>query len=365
MKIGILTHYDVNNLGAQLQMYATYHTLLGLGHQPVILTYNKNFDFAYDQRLRNQISLRSVPYLLREFLLKKGLRQTWHNTKKYSINRNFRMTHFAFENYATSDVEAVIVGADEVFSLEVGINMMMYGHGMKTGNIIAYAPTFGQTDMAIIEKHHARALIESGLRSFIALSARDQHTWNMISCLTGREPAIVCDPVIIYNFGADIPQAKRINKNYLAIYSYDRNMTDLQEIGAIQAFAKKRGLLTVSIGNYHKWCDMNIACDCLQWLDYMQNAEMVITDTFHGAVVSTILQKETAIMLRSINYHKLSALLHDMRIEDRAISAITQQELDRVFSGNTDFAQVNTTLEALRKQSMLYLQNAISRCKEK
>lgn len=365
MKIGILTHYDVNNLGAQLQMYATYHTLLELGHQPVILTYNKNFDFAYDQQLRNKVGLRSVPYFLREFLLKKGIRQTWHNVKKYCLNRDFRTKHFTFENYATSDAEAVIVGADEVFSLEVGINMMMYGHGMKTGNLIAYAPAFGQTNMAIIEMHHARALIESGLRSFKALSARDLHTWNMISSLTGREPALVCDPVILYDFGTHIPQAKQIKKKYLAIYSYDRNMTDFQEIRAIQAFAKKKDLITVSIGNYHNWCDMNIVCDCLQWLGYMRNAEMVITDTFHGTVVSTILQKDTAVMLRSINSNKLSSLLREMRIENRAVFAITQQELERVFSDSTDFFQVNTALDALRKKSMLYLQDAISSCKEK
>lgn len=365
MKIGILTHYDVNNLGTQLQMYATYHTLLKLGHEPVVLTYNKNYDFAYEQKLRNQVGLRSVPYLMREFLFKKGFRQTWHNAIKYCINRDFRRKHFTFEYYAASDAEAVIVGADEVFSLEVGINMMMYGHGMKTGNLIAYAPAFGQTEMATLERHHARVLIESGLRNFKALSARDQHTWDMISKLTGKEPALVCDPVILYDFAAQIPQAKRISKKYLAIYSYDRNMTDPQEIRAIQAFAKRKGLLTVSIGNYHKWCAKNITCDCLQWLDYMRNAEMVITDTFHGAVVSAILKKETAVMLRSINSNKLSAILRDMKIESRAVSAITQQELERVFSNSTDYAQVNAALEALRRQSMLYLQNAICSCKEK
>ena len=31
MKIGILTHYNVNNQGAQLQMYALYNKLKELG----------------------------------------------------------------------------------------------------------------------------------------------------------------------------------------------------------------------------------------------------------------------------------------------------------------------------------------------
>ena len=54
-----------------------------------------------------------------------------------------------------------------------------------------------------------------------------------------------------------------------------------------------------------------------------------------------------------------------MKTESRAVSAITQQELERVFSNSTDYAQVNAALEALRRQSMLYLQNAICSCKEK
>lgn len=45
MKIGILTHYTVNNQGAQLQLAAMCEFLQQLGHTPVVLTYEKNFDF--------------------------------------------------------------------------------------------------------------------------------------------------------------------------------------------------------------------------------------------------------------------------------------------------------------------------------
>lgn len=42
MKIGILTHYTVNNQGAQLQLAAMCEFLRQLGHTPVVLTYEKN-----------------------------------------------------------------------------------------------------------------------------------------------------------------------------------------------------------------------------------------------------------------------------------------------------------------------------------
>ena len=53
MKIGILTHYNVYNMGAQLQLSAMRHYLEDLGHQPVVLTYEKNFDFLEGEKEKN------------------------------------------------------------------------------------------------------------------------------------------------------------------------------------------------------------------------------------------------------------------------------------------------------------------------
>ena len=46
MKIGILTHYNVSSHGAYLQLYAMSRILQERGHEPFVLTYRKNFDFA-------------------------------------------------------------------------------------------------------------------------------------------------------------------------------------------------------------------------------------------------------------------------------------------------------------------------------
>ena len=69
MKIGILTHYNVNNQGAQLQLYALYHYLKSLGHDMYVLTYNKNFDFIPEEAEKNNVSLGSVPYYIRNYLI--------------------------------------------------------------------------------------------------------------------------------------------------------------------------------------------------------------------------------------------------------------------------------------------------------
>ncbi|MEO3237621.1 hypothetical protein ABHC67_08790, partial [Parabacteroides distasonis] len=99
MKIGILTHYDVNNQGAQLQLFATYKVLEKLGHIPIVLTYRKNYDFIPQLERRNQISLASVPYIIKHFLLEKGVKLTWHNVRKYLVNKRFREQCFRSDRY--------------------------------------------------------------------------------------------------------------------------------------------------------------------------------------------------------------------------------------------------------------------------
>ncbi|NNU77322.1 polysaccharide pyruvyl transferase family protein [Clostridium estertheticum] len=222
MMVGILTHYDVNNQGAQLQMYALYKRLEELGHSPKLLTYRKNYDFNINENFKNQVSIKSIPFFLKNYLIKKGLGLTLHNARKYKVNQKYRLTTFKYENYAIADIDIAVVGSDEVFSLESGVNIMMYGHAVNTDNIISYAPSFGQTDINRIEKCHCRNLISSGLSKIKAISAIDDNTMEMIEKLIGIEPTIVCDPVLLYDFANthvkfDLPKQK-----YLIVYAYDR-----------------------------------------------------------------------------------------------------------------------------------------------
>ena len=110
-----------------------------------------------------------------------------------------------------------IVGSDEVFSIPMGVNMMMYGHCVSTDKMISYAPSFGQTDIALLEKHNAKTLVQEGLKKFVDLSARDENTAQIIEKLTGRVPTMVCDPVLLYDFKDTKVKMKIPKKKYMLI----------------------------------------------------------------------------------------------------------------------------------------------------
>lgn len=63
MDIGIITHYDVHNHGALLQLNALCKVLKKMGYEATALRFEKNYDFlGIELKDKYNISLRSIPY---------------------------------------------------------------------------------------------------------------------------------------------------------------------------------------------------------------------------------------------------------------------------------------------------------------
>ena len=358
MIVGILTHYNVNNQGAQLQMYAMKHWLEDLGHKVVILTYEKNFDFDQSEEQKNSGSVSNFGYYIKNYLIDKGVGLTAFNTLKVLTHKK-AFKQFETLPYDTMDIDCVIIGSDEVFSIDVGCNHMMYGHGLQVP-AIAYAPSFGRSTEELLKEYHCYELIRSGLSEMFRLSARDTHTQMMIQNMTGRKVPLVCDPVLLYDGKAFNVPVKPVKKGYMIVYSYDRNMVDPKEIKAIKLYAKKHGLTTVSLGTYHKWCDRNIVCNAEEWYSYFADAECVLTDTFHGSVAAIKNHCKAAFFIReSINAFKMESLLEVTGLQKQRLKALTPNQLEKVFSQEIDYAEVDRKIEALVKSSSQYLKESL------
>ena len=240
-KIGILTHYQVHNHGAILQMHGLYNVLKNLGLNPMVLTYRKDLSFL-DAELNSKynLSLKSIPFYC-GYLIKQGISKTFFNFKKYRTLNKFKQKNYTFSPLYKEELPYVVIGSDEVFSLEAGINKMMYGHDVPADIIFSYAASFGQTDIDRIKEKHCLDLISSGLKNFKAISVRDKASANTVFTLTGVKPEICFDPVLLYGFGKELKQNKYKvpDKNYLVVYAYDNSLNDSAEVKKIKAFAIK------------------------------------------------------------------------------------------------------------------------------
>ena len=105
-------------------------------------------------------------------------------------------------------------------------------------------------------------------------------------------------------------------------------------------------------GFFHKWADKNINTDPVELLRYFKYAESVVTDTFHGAVMSIITGRNLAVKIRD-NGNKLMNLLNEYGLSERVIS--DDWNIESVFANPQDNIFVASEVERRRKLSMDYL----------
>lgn len=360
-KIGIMTHYDVHNHGAHLQLYALKQVLSGLGFDAAALQYNKNYDFM-DKNATGKytISLASIPYYLK-YLVKKGFCKTIYNIKKRKTLKKFRAeNHLVGEYYSyAKDLNAVVIGSDEIFSIEPGLNPCFWGLGVPCKNIISYAASFGPTTVDFIKQKYAEEFIKAGIERISNISVRDENSRKIIEYYSDKTPQMVVDPVILYGFKKEIENCKKKKSKYILIYSYDNTMNEKQTIKNIRRYAKEKKLKIYSVGFFHKWCDRNINVSPCDIFDWFVNAEMVITDTFHGAVLSIVSNAPMVVKLKE-NQNKLLWLLKEYDLQERIIK--DYEQLEEVARAKVDFEKVNALVEEKRIQSKEYLKDALQLC---
>lgn len=362
MKAGIITHYDVHNHGAHLQLYALSSQLKKLGYDAKALQYKKNYDFmghALDKKY--SISLRSIPTYIK-YLFENGLGKTLYNMKKRKTLKAFREEKDLVGEYYSeaTNLDVAVIGSDEIFSLEPGLNPCFFGMGVPCEKVISYAGCFGPTTKEFIVEHNAEEFIEAGFKRIDNISVRDQNSLEIVNNYSDKEATLVCDPVLLYDFSEEIKKANENKKRqkYCIVYSYDKRMNEEETISQIKEYAKKRNLKIYSIGFYHKWCDKNINASPLELFEWFANADCVFTDTFHGTVVSLVSQAQFFTKVGE-NKNKLRFLLEQYGVTERQVG--TFAEAEEISKKPLNYEVINKTVQEIREKSLSYLKGALAR----
>ena len=361
MNVGIITHYDVHNHGASLQLNALVKVLKrDFNIDAQALRFETNYDFA-DKSIKNKhcISIGSVGYFL-NYIKERGLEIFLFNIKKKKLFSNFnrRENLIGPDCHSCGQLDFIIIGSDEVFSLYVGPTPELFGYNLPTNKVFSYAGCFGPTTIDDVRKVHCEDFVRNGLNSMAGLSMRDQNSIAIAKEFTGRDAELVVDPVILYGYKKELKTLTNPDlPKYLLVYAYESRLNDPKEYQAILDFAHKNGLLVVCPGFYHGWADKNINTDPVELLRYFKYAACVVTDTFHGCVMSLITGADMAVIIRD-NGNKLLNLMNEYHIEDRRIDQ--NWDLETIFSKRVDWNDVSSEITKRRADSMDYLKKMIS-----
>ena len=93
-KYGIITHYDVHNHGAMLQLYSLKQVLRLEGIEAKALRFEKNFDFrGIEIKSKYYLSFRSIPIYF-QYLIKGGIGKFIYNLRKRNTLNKFKQVHY-------------------------------------------------------------------------------------------------------------------------------------------------------------------------------------------------------------------------------------------------------------------------------
>lgn len=263
-----------------------------------------------------------------------------------------------FPNYR-SNADVLIIGSDEVFNIcqksTWENSLQLFGSGTKCTKVISYAASFGETSMDSLNQRMLSDSVRKQLMNFSGISVRDRNSEQIIEELCKKKPDVHLDPVLIYEFKNEL-KIDFIIRDYIIVYGYDDRLNEKWLIQSVKQLATAEKKKIIAIGGYQSWCDENIAPDPFVVMKYFENADYVITDTFHGTLLSIKFNRKFATLTRTQNSNKLMDLLERFELTERIInSPLDGKELQRRLKMEYDWNKVNAIVREARQKSNMYL----------
>lgn len=366
-RIGILTIHRIYNHGSFLQAFAlkkTVEKILGEDTKCELL----------DWPMRDRTVVRPVyaipndkvrqPKGLRFWIHKKlghiqhcrDIEITWLYNQlghKYESQCHYFLNVMNEPNYSQM-YDIIIVGSDESFNCtqEDAKWDALYCFKLRCRKIISYAASFGYSTVSRLQRNNVNEIVKNGLSGYVDISVRDSNSKEIVKELTSRESLIHLDPVLIFNYDEFIPTIK-INSDFILIYNYVNRINDPEFIASIKLFAKRERLKIISIFEYCPWADRNLALTSFEVLAYFKKAKYVVTDTFHGAVMSIKFNKRFVVFVRDSNYNKLYYLLNRFGLDSQIISK--DSDFQKILNNCIDWKNINNEINNETQKSVDYL----------
>lgn len=372
IKVGILSMQRIKNYGSFLQAYGLKKILESFDCKVEFVDYKVEKPLINSQsnnKKYDKIS-KALAVLSGKAPLKQKIQFIIH--KKKFGKRNYPILELTQEPNYNPELDMLVIGSDEVFNCiqentNVGYSLELFGKNNKAKRVITYAASFGNTTYQKLKKYKKNAEIGNLLSNIESISVRDKNSGEIVEKLTEKKVVFNLDPVLVYDYINQkelIPEIK-VKEKYILLYAYSGRISQ-NESKYIKKYAKENKLKIYSIGGVQKCADRFIDCTPFEIFSYFKNAELIITDTFHGSIFSIVTQKKFLTLVRKSvgtgygNEEKLTDLLERLELSDRIIYNIN--ELDEKINKKIDYKITSTIIKKEREKAYDYLRKELEKC---
>ncbi|RJQ37574.1 MAG: polysaccharide pyruvyl transferase family protein [Dehalococcoidia bacterium] len=376
MKVSILTQPLGSNYGGIMQAWALQKVLKCLGHEPIII------DRQPDPPV---VSYKIARLAYRALLKARGRRKAPVNFEKYfpiifQQTRSFIFNHIVISEplYSTRQLkdhfdrkkyDAVIVGSDQTWRPKYSPNIYNYFLDfLEDKNIIriAYASSFGVDDWEFTDEQTQTCAELAG--KFKAVSVREDSGIRLCRRYLKVNAVHVLDPTLLIEKKdyIELIGKERLKKDYDGIFTYFLDKT-LEKLQIAKILSEELGEPVYSCQSSYSLnadfpdIDGYIMPDVRDWLSGFANAKFVLTDSFHGMVLSLIFGKPFFVMKnKARGAARFTSLLTACGLERQILD---ESQLDN--PSNLARALMNLSLNdsaffAIRENSRRFLMESLS-----
>ena len=270
-----------------------------------------------------------------------------------------------------SNYEIFICGGDQIWNGEmVGEHLDVYtlqfvNQGLKK---IAYSPSVAISHMS----KQVEDCLGKGLLGIDRISVREKRSLDILKRLSDKKIEVVVDPVLLLTKSEWLEQSRptKIDGKYILCYLLGDSITQRKAVEIISKRLKLR-IVTfphILVNNVRK-CDLffgdikDYTSGPRQFLDLINNAEFVITDSFHACVFSMIFETPFIVFERNKPSEKgnmnsrIYDFLEECHLENQLVNVEKAMNLSRIPEVDYSFAHEHWFHR--RNDSIEYLTRAL------
>ncbi|MFH2044518.1 MAG: polysaccharide pyruvyl transferase family protein [Pseudomonadota bacterium] len=382
-KVAILTFQRSTNYGAVLQSYALQRSiaaLVGVDCEVIDLLRPVHTDYKYTKRnaplkeyainalKEPQISLqkriKSSARLLLESLVYIRKRSRFHKFEQSHIRFSDRSFCCSDDLYAAKlDYDCFVTGSDQVWNPTYPYSPEPYFLTFVPQGIprIAYAPSFGVSEV----NKEVELLYGQWLNEIHYLSVRETQGAELIYKLTGRVAEVVLDPTLLLTMGEwkEIVKETKNKSPYIFCYALG-DVPGLMDL--CYHIQEVTGYTVYKIGNVNDMWDRRVKtvvdAGPQEFIGYIANAEIVITNSFHGTVLSLNMEKPffsvaSPILGANSRNSRLQSVLSLFSLSNRLYKYMDKFPVEKDI--HIAYDEVHAKLQFEREKSLSYLRRSI------
>lgn len=372
LKLGIITYHSAYNYGSALQAYATQQALASLDCSASLINYRMEEQKRFYQPLyRTGFGVKTW--------MEDLLQIPCHSERQKRAERfeSFFENHLLLteelgkpEEVAVhwQQYDAIISGSDQIWnkhSCELQHNDWRYMDpyllkGFR-GRKISYASSVGS-----MTNNELQRIIPS-LREFDALAFRESVSAEKMAKILEQPVKAVLDPTFLltkYNWIDCLQLRQAYDERYTLAYFLCGPRQLIKILPVLEKYAKKRGCKVKLVTPFayfpcpDKRIEYHPEFGPVEFLNALYNADEVITNSYHGTILSVNFGKEFySVCKAGGSEYRKTDILSCIDLSDRVIydlADIVNRTFERI-----DYAKVHEKLDILRKESIGYLRDSL------